>query len=608
MKIVAIHGIGNHEAVPGWENVWPALIKPHLGEEAENVEVISFAYDDLFAEAELDEGVVLKSLVELSSSGVSNAVLDFFGWKRSRGSWSPKIRWTAGMVAQWAALPELRAKLRQKLQAEIEESDAKVIIGHSLGSLIAYDLFSNQDTRSMLEKRLLVTLGSQIGNPAVRKAFANRITTLAGPWINLYNRYDRVFVTPIRPSGNGSYLQLETDFDAPGPMDHDADGYLAHDASREVLWPTIRQLAGRRSRVSPVTALNTVAMRGIVPVEEVKFPGVIIPQIGSSQKERPPRRRAALVAIDQYLDPKHNLAGCVNDAFELSAVLQESGFEPENIRALFDQNATAAGILDRLDWLLDDARPGDTLIFSFSGHGARVTPRGVDGSPQPHVECLVPADVQWTPETLVADHQLLQLYADLPYDVNLIFFLDCCHAGGVWREGASKVRGLNPPDDLRHESLRWDKAEQMWVQREADALDPSNEKFIEDLAWKAATVGLEGNVVKLGRAYGDRASREEFNQLRETKGHQGPFTPVVFQACRDDQLASEYRHGNTSYGVFTYALTRALRKRMSTGRKDNLRLLMEEVKEQLKRLNYSQNPEIYGPTQKLEADVSLLFD
>lgn len=585
MKIIALHGIGHAEAKPGWENEWKNLIDRHLGDSVPDTEVISFAYDEPFAKAPLDDSVVLKALIELGSSAVGNAVLDYFGWKRSRGSWSPKIRWTAGMVAQWAALPDLRAALRERLKEEIEEKDPQVIFGHSLGSLIAYDLFSNRESRVLLKDRILVTLGSQIGNPAVRKAFANRITTLDGTWINLYNRFDRVFVTPIRPSGPGTFLQLETDFDAAGPMDHEAEHYLGHEASKDVLWPTIVEMAKSRRPQPVAETLNAVAMRGIAPESETKFPGIIIPPLEPAQPARLPRRKAPLVAIDHYQDPKHNLAGCVNDAFELSAVLQESGFEPENIRALFDQNATAAGILDRLDWLLDDAQPGDTLIFSFSGHGARITPRGPDGSPQPHVECLVPSDVQWTPETLVADHQLLQLYADLPYDVNLIFFLDCCHAGGVWREGASKVRGLNPPDDLRHESLRWEKVEQMWVQREAEALDPGNEKFIDDPSWKSATVGLEGNVVKLGRAYGDRVSREEFNELRETKGDEGPFTPVVFQACRDDQLASEYRHGNTSYGVFTYALTRALRKRMATGRKDNLRLLMDEVKEQLKRLN-----------------------
>ena len=34
--------------------------------------------------------------------------------------------------------------------------------------------------------------------------------------------------------------------------------------------------------------------------------------------------------------------------------------------------------------------------------------------------------------------------------------------------------------------------------------------------------------------------------------------PVVVEACEENQLSYEYRHGVTSYGAFTFALTKTL--------------------------------------------------
>ena len=88
------------------------------------------------------------------------------------------------------------------------------------------------------------------------------------------------------------------------------------------------------------------------------------------------------------------LDGCVNDAFLMSGGgLQESGFEPEHIRTVFDDRATAANLRDRLAWLLDDTEPGDQRVLFYSGHG----PRSLSMAPTPRSITFRNA---WFPTTL----------------------------------------------------------------------------------------------------------------------------------------------------------------------------------------------------------------
>jgi len=88
-----------------------------------------------------------------------------------------------------------------------------------------------------------------------------------------------------------------------------------------------------------------------------------------------------------YPSKAFGLAGAVNDAFLLAECLQQScGFEPDNVCILHDvlpgqkksqrvdptKAPTRLNILQRLQWLVRNSRPGDVLFFSFSGYGVQV--------------------------------------------------------------------------------------------------------------------------------------------------------------------------------------------------------------------------------------------
>lgn len=126
-----------------------------------------------------------------------------------------------------------------------------------------------------------------------------------------------------------------------------------------------------------------------------------------------------------------DLFGCVNDAKLYKKLLMEKyGVPEENIRMLLDKDANEEKFIEALRWLLETARPGDTVFISFSGHGAQYA---VDDQPEEEdglEEVLVLYD------TLVTDdfiNDLNKLFVDTGR--NTVFVMDSCYSGGISRGG-----------------------------------------------------------------------------------------------------------------------------------------------------------------------------
>lgn len=321
--------------------------------------------------------------------------------------------------------------------------------------------------------------------------------------------------------------------------------------------------------------------------------------------------------INDYPDPANRLDGCVNDVFLMSSMLQESGFAPEDIRVVLNDRATAAGITDRLHWLLDDVQSGDTRVLFYSGHGAQMPVYGPTDEADRMDECLVPYDFDWTPEHAVTDKQFLNLYSQLPYDSHFAAIFDCCHSGGMTREGARKARGITPPDDIRHRALRWNAELQMWEDRPYASPNPSpiirhksNVKTVRAehanvMAVRAELVEAQVSTYhRIGRTISLRSmAKKQYDATRKTLKHHGPYLPIILEACQEEQLSYEYRHGTQSYGAFTYSLAATLRA--SRGKKVNPSFvqLMDGVDERLRKLKYQQVPNLVGQREVLREGV-----
>ena len=227
-------------------------------------------------------------------------------------------------------------------------------------------------------------------------------------------------------------------------------------------------------------------------------------------------------------------------------------------------------------------------VLFYSGHGAQIPGRNGFEEVDHVDECLVPYDFDWTESTAITDKDFYRLYSDLPYGARFFAMFDCCHSGGLTRAGSRKVRAIDPPDDIRHRTMYWDGARQMWRDRE---LKPLNKEFGGTAADKRAYMGANHATYKLGRAM--RLRRLPHGRYQSLdKNERGPYLPVLLEACDEGQLAYEYRHGVTSYGAFTYSIAQTLR----SDPRLTFRGLVKKANEKIAWLGYTdQTAQIVGP-------------
>lgn len=269
--------------------------------------------------------------------------------------------------------------------------------------------------------------------------------------------------------------------------------------------PTMESVARRVTGRDDVVAF---------PVQRQRRPDVVagpegvlvvgaVPGLGAIPAEPAPasgaggvRRRALCVGIDDYPAPD-TLSGCTADARAWTRVLHDLGFETET---LLDGRATREAILTRLVTLVGDSRPGDVLVFQYSGHGTSV--QDLDGD-EPRDEALCPVD--HAAGALIIDDDLAEVFGTVAAGVNLTCFLDCCHSGTATRRVFAELAGSGGLATAAD------------VGRRPRFLTPTAALESAHRSFRARTGPSTS-----GRARGPESMRE-----------------VTFSACRDDQLAWE---------------------------------------------------------------------
>jgi hypothetical protein len=418
-NILCIHGVGHGDddpnLVPSWTDAITANIQRWVPDASVTCDFLT--YDDLFDHAPHDPLTYGKAFAKLLASGVIHGIGDLMPGSRGIFDLPEQARWTAGMVAQWASEDDLRSALRTRLLNKLGAQSYDAIAAHSLGSLIAYDTCRRNP--GALADRFLMTFGSQIGNPFVRDCFAGRIEPLdARRWFHLYNAQDNVFTAQIKLDA-ANFAQIFTEFDKPNDiLNHDPLYYFNHANTHSRVWLEVSGAMPARTLTREFRSARAVTT--------------------------PPARRALLIGINAYPNPANCLEGCVNDTFLISSVLQECGFRPDDIRVVLNERATAANLMERLHWLLDGVGSGDERVLFYSGHGAQIPAYGAKEEVDHFDECLVPYDFDWSPQRAITDNQFVDLYSQLPYDCRFLAIFDCCHSGGLTRDG-----GPRPRDDGR---------------------------------------------------------------------------------------------------------------------------------------------------------------
>lgn len=143
------------------------------------------------------------------------------------------------------------------------------------------------------------------------------------------------------------------------------------------------------------------------------------------------RRRALCVGINAYPAP-NALQGCVADAESWADALGRRGFDTQ---LLLDGAAPRQAIVDGLGALVRSASAGDVLVFSYAGHGTMVA--DVDGD-ETFDQSRCPVD--FASGALLVDDDVRAIVADLPDQVNLTCFVDCCHSATVTRQAFLRHR------------------------------------------------------------------------------------------------------------------------------------------------------------------------
>ncbi|HEY9667676.1 MAG TPA: caspase family protein [Coleofasciculaceae cyanobacterium] len=243
-----------------------------------------------------------------------------------------------------------------------------------------------------------------------------------------------------------------------------------------------------------------------------------------------PRKLALLVGINEYqVSP---LYGCVTDAnLQKQLLMHRFGFNEKDILVLTNQQATRQGILTAFEeHLIKQAKPGDVVVFHFSGHGSQVPDPDCDISPDCTNSTLVPIDSLLPTDSpnpgsaapQIMGHTLFLLMHALQTE-NVTVVLDSCHSGGGTR-GNFRVRSINNSARLsrdRNSLLQTVKAEQEYQQQWLSKLN---------------------------------LSPEEFKRLRR----EGVAKGVAIASTRRDQLAADAPFDGFSAGAFTYLMTQYL--------------------------------------------------
>ena len=150
-------------------------------------------------------------------------------------------------------------------------------------------------------------------------------------------------------------------------------------------------------------------------------------------------KRALIVGIN-YKDSEAELKGCLNDCKNIYWLLRKRfGFERDNIAGLLESDATKANILNGFKWLVSKSKPGDTLFFSYSGHGGSKLDRNGDER-DGRDETIIPFD--WASQGEIIDDQIKLILSKIPDGVKFFGLFDSCHSGTILdlKYSLSKVR------------------------------------------------------------------------------------------------------------------------------------------------------------------------
>ena len=250
-------------------------------------------------------------------------------------------------------------------------------------------------------------------------------------------------------------------------------------------------------------------------------------------------KSALCVGINNYPGTDSDLSGCVNDAKAWADVLKSRGYAPT---VLLDDQATRKGMVNALTTLVTGAKSGDTVVFTYSGHGSWLPDDNGDES-DGRDEMLCPHDID--SGQYLMDDDLHLIFSSKASNVRIVFISDSCHSGSVFKFAPPVGNGKRP-------QVRF--------------LPP--DRFVKSPAERAK---LRAAVLKPAR------------RKSET------FPALLAAGCTDVQFSYDAWFADVPHGAFTYFALQELKKNPPSPA-----TWMDAIRTHLPTSQYPQSPQLRG--------------
>lgn len=132
-------------------------------------------------------------------------------------------------VHQYLRNPVLRDVIENGARKAFEGDKPAVVVAHSLGTVVIYNLLRREGTSNRWNVPLLVTLGSPLGIAAVRnRLMPIKYPECVGHWLNALDSKDVVALYPLTPKHFDVTPEIENKTDVSNTTDnrHGISGYL----------------------------------------------------------------------------------------------------------------------------------------------------------------------------------------------------------------------------------------------------------------------------------------------------------------------------------------------------------------------------------------------
>lgn len=241
------------------------------------------------------------------------------------------------------------------------------------------------------------------------------------------------------------------------------------------------------------------------------------------------RNYALLVGIAEY-KKINSLKWPEHDVDRMVKALKGYGFSAGDMRILKSAQATKAAMMREMERLRTLAKPGDRVVFYYSGHGSRVKDvhdpaNGLElDEADGEDETLAPYGATTEPQTHIVDDWIAR-WAGGFRTRRVVLIFDNCHSGGITKAGIRRVEGRpryweNPDLAGKRPQLSEAASRRIRVRKRKVDLLKRSEQYVallasraEELAWesKRANGGVFTTLLvqQMAKYQGDRRATFE---------------------------------------------------------------------------------------------------